>query len=196
MQQTRDLTNLIQDICENTEGDHVDMLTLLNTLNARGFGPLLVGPAIIIVMPTGAIPGVPAFCALLVILVCLQIVFGKKHPWVPQKIKEFSFSRKKFLYYAEKSTPYTRVIDKLIYPRMPYLVKGRAKYVVALLSISLALTIIILGFIPFAALIPACGVLLLGLSLMGRDGLLFIIALIFAAASLALVPYGLTKITG
>ena len=196
MQHTRDLTNLIQDICENTAGDSVDMLTLLNTLKARGFGPLLAGPSLITIMPTGAIPGVPAFCAVLIIIVCTQILLRKKHPWVPKRIKSLSFNRDKFLYYAAKCMPYTQKIDKFIHPRMSFLVKGRAKYLVAITCILLAFTIIILGFIPFAALVPAIGVLLLGLSLMGRDGLLFIIALIFALASLALVPYGITKILG
>jgi hypothetical protein len=196
MQQTRDLTNLIQYMCKNTEGKKVDLVTLLETLNARGFGPLLAGPSIITIMPTGAIPGVPAFCALLIILVCAQILLGNTHPWVPKKVRNFSFSRDKFLHYAGKCTPYTQFIDKLIYPRMSFLVKGKAEYLVALICILLAISIIILGFIPFAALIPASGVLLLGLSLMGRDGLLFIIALLFAAASLALAPYGISKILG
>lgn len=194
MQRTRDLTNLIKYICEHTQGDRIDIITLLKTLHARGFGPLLAAPSIITILPTGAIPGVPALCALLIILVCAQILRGKTHPWVPQKIKDVSFSREKFLYYADKCLPYTQMVDKLIYPRMSFLVKGKSEYLVALICILQALTIIILGFIPFAALVPAFGVLLLALSLMGRDGLLFIVALLFAVASLALVPYSIATI--
>ncbi|MAH05810.1 MAG: hypothetical protein CL561_09650 [Alphaproteobacteria bacterium] len=196
MIKTRDLTNLIDYMCENTQSNKIDFNTLLDSLDARGFGPLLIGPSLITILPSGAIPGVPAICALFIFLMCVQILFGRKHPWVPEKIKTFSFERKTFVKYATRIKPYTEFIDRFIYPRMTFLVRGHSKYLVALLSCFLAISIIILGFIPFAAIIPAMGVFLLGLSLMARDGALFLISLFFVGVSLTLLPYGLSKLIG
>tara|TARA_B100001989_G_scaffold251684_1_gene231497 strand:- start:1172 stop:1762 length:591 start_codon:yes stop_codon:yes gene_type:complete len=196
MNNTAALTQTLEVIKDDTKGQKIDVAELVEVLNSRGFGPLLVGPAIIIILPTGAIPGMPSICALLIIFVSAQILMGRSQPWIPKSLKSFSFSREKFLEALSIAKPYAQKIDKLIYPRFKFLIQDSLKPIIAIISILLSIAIMILGFIPFAAALPASGILLLGLGLTARDGLLFAISFIICIGSLALLPYGYSAIFG
>jgi len=179
------LTATLEAIRDETEqGEHINVEELMAALNSRGYGPLLIGPALITVLPTGAIPGVPAISALLIIFVSVQILFKKKQPWIPKRFKQASFSRKKFVSGLEKVKPYTQKIDSLFYPRMQFLVRHEIQPLIALLCILMSICIIILGWIPFLAMLPASGILLLGLGLSAKDGLMVSISITIMLGSL------------
>ncbi|WP_339927585.1 exopolysaccharide biosynthesis protein, partial [uncultured Cobetia sp.] len=57
------LTGLLEELDREIEGD-ISLGDILEHFNSRGFGPLLVLPALLVLLPTGAIPGVPTTCAL------------------------------------------------------------------------------------------------------------------------------------
>tara|TARA_R100001143_G_C3324093_1_gene116228 strand:+ start:368 stop:961 length:594 start_codon:yes stop_codon:yes gene_type:complete len=179
------LTATLEAIRDDTEqGEQINVEELMGALNSRGYGPLLIGPALITVLPTGAIPGVPAISALLIIFVSVQILFKKKQPWIPTRFKDASFSRKKFVNGLEKVKPYTKKIDSLFYPRMQFLVRHEIQPLIALLCILMSICIIILGWIPFLAMLPASGILLLGLGLSAKDGLMVSISIAIMLGSL------------
>ena len=184
MSETHALTGTLNIIRDGTEGDEISVQALIEALNSRGFGPLLIGPALITILPTGAIPGVPDVCALIVILMSLQILFRRTHPWMPLRLADFSFSREKFLGAIEKAKPYTRKVDRVIYPRLKYFTRDVFEPVIALIAIILSVCIMIMGFIPFLAALPASGILFLGLGLVGRDGLMMVFGFIIFLGSL------------
>jgi hypothetical protein len=183
------LTDTLYAIRGDTGGDTIDVEELIGALDSRGYGPLLMGPALISLLPTGALPGVPAICAVLIILVSVQILIGRSQPWVPKRFQNMSFSRDKFLKALDKAEPYTKKIDTFIYPRFKFLIREELKPVIAFISILLSIAIMILGFIPFLAMLPASGILLLGMGLSGRDGLLLSIAFAICVISLGSLPY-------
>jgi len=190
------LTGTLEALNDETTGEEVSVVDVVEALNSRGYGPLLIGPALITILPTGAIPGVPAVCALLIIFISAQILIKKSHPWLPKKLRDFNFKREKLLSALNKAKPYTQKVDKLIYPRIRFLTGDAAKPVIAISSILLSLAIIVLGFIPFLAALPAAGILLLGLGLSGRDGLFVILAFLICLISLSIVPVFWATITG
>ena len=190
------LTGTLEAIEENTEGDKIDVGTLVSSLNARGFGPLLIGPSLIVILPTGAIPGMPSICALMLIFVSVQIMVGRKNPWLPSRLKDISFSRETFINVISKSKPYTKKIDKFIYPRLEILTSDKLIPLIALLSIVLSVAVSILGFIPFLAALPALGILMLGVGLTAHDGVWFVGAFVVMIASLALFPWAYDVIFG
>lgn len=187
----RALTGTLDAIRDETAGEKISIGDLVDALNSRGYGPLLIGPSLITILPTGAIPGMPSLCALIIIFVSAQLLMGRSHPWLPARLSRISFGRAGFLHALEKARPYTRKIDRLIYPRFKFLIQDSFQPVIALLSIGLSIAIMILGFIPFMAILPASGILLLGLGLSARDGLLFALSFVVAAITLWLLPYGL-----
>jgi hypothetical protein len=178
------LTATLKSIKEDTEeGEKISIGDMVKALNSRGYGALLIGPALITVLPTGAIPGVPAITSILIALVSVQILAGKKEPWIPNKLKNFSFSRKKFINGLERVKPYTKKIDNFFYPRLEFLVSHKIQPVIALVCLMLSACILTMGWVPFLAMIPASAILFMGLGLSARDGLLVIISLLFTIGS-------------
>lgn len=190
----KSITDTLETMKEETQGDTIEMGELVEILNSRGYGPILLGPALIVVLPTGAIPIVPDICALIIIFISVQILFRKQHPWLPQRLMKFSFSRVKMLKAIRWAKPWAQRLDKIFYPRFKFLVRAEFKPFVAIISILLSFAIMVLGFIPFAAMLPALGIFFLALGLTARDGLLFILSFVICGASLASLPYAFSAI--
>lgn len=169
------LTETLDTIKEETDGTKITFGEILDILNSRGFGPLLIAPAVITILPTGAIPTIPTICAVFIILVSVQILMGRHYPWMPKKLKGMSFNRKTYRDVEEKIRPYTKKIDKLFKPRFQFLTGNISQTICALLCLGLAVTMSLVELIPFLAALPAAAILMMGLSLSMKDGILMII---------------------
>ncbi|MBO6551062.1 MAG: exopolysaccharide biosynthesis protein [Rhizobiales bacterium] len=182
-------------IVNETHGDNISVDDFGDVLSTRGYGPLLVGPAIITILPTGAIPGVPDICALLIIFISVQILIGRARPWIPKKLNNFSMKREKYIRVVNQAKPYTKIIDRYLYPRLKFLTREELQPIIALVSILLSLAIMVLSFIPFMAAIPAAGILLLGLGLSSRDGLLLLLSFAVFFISASIIPFAWSILT-
>ena len=169
------LTETLDTIKEETEGTKITFGEMLDILNSRGFGPLLIAPAVITILPTGAIPTIPTICAVFIILVSSQILIGRHYPWMPERLKGISFNRQTYRDVEEKIRPYTKKIDKLFKPRLQFLTGNISQSISALLCIGLAITMSLVELIPFLAALPAAAILMMGLSLSMKDGILMMI---------------------
>lgn len=194
MAQKNGLYDTLAAIERETSGDKIAIKDIVAALERRGFGPLLIAPALITTLPTGAIPGIPAICALFILLIAVQIVFGARHPWLPRPVRDFSFSRKKFQNSVTRYSSYIRWVDDIFHPRFQFLTHKLAQWIIALLCVVLSVFIIILGFIPFAPLLPALAILMFGLGLSVRDGLLTFTGLVVVIAGLLFLPDLLPKL--
>ena len=59
--------NSIVELMDNMyseSGDTTSLGEVIERFEDRGFGPLLLMPALIALLPTGAIPGVPTLCGI------------------------------------------------------------------------------------------------------------------------------------
>lgn len=167
------LTKIIFSLLNDTHSKEMRVGDIFQTIQHRGFGALLVAPALLIILPTGAIPGLPAICAVFIILISLQDLSGQSQPWLPNKLKNVSFSREKFESGFEKIKPYTKKIDKYVHHRLEFLAKSRvSKLLLAVFSILLSIGIIFLGFIPMLSALLALPILFFSLGMSIRDGLL------------------------
>ncbi|WP_158773128.1 exopolysaccharide biosynthesis protein [Cobetia sp. L2A1] len=175
------LTGLLEELDREIEGD-ISLGAILKHFNSRGFGPLLVLPALLVLLPTGAIPGVPTTCALFIVLIAGQLLLGYRTPWLPKRLAQFSFAHARLSHGVQRARPWTRRIDRLLKPRLGFMTRGLAYRGIALLAILLATTMVPLELVPFAAAIPAVTLLLLGLGLVGEDGLVILFALLVMLA--------------
>lgn len=183
------LTETLQAIQDETDGDSISFGDIVAALNNRGFGALLTGPALIVVLPTGAIPGIPSLCAILIILIAAQIVIGRSYPWIPKRLETISFDRQKYKMIVEKSKPYTEWVDGFFHKRLKFLTQDSAQRVIAVLCILLGMSMIPLELVPFAAALPAIAILIFGLSLSVRDGLLASCGFLVIALSMIVLFY-------
>lgn len=167
-------TNIFMDtlnvIEEETNGKHITFGNLLKTLNHRGFGPVLMIPALLALLPTGAIPGVPALCGLTLCLISPQIIAGRAYPWIPSKLEKASFNREKVLALLNKGRPCAKFIDRYVHPRLNFLSHAIVERTVAVLCFILGALMIVVGFVPFVPALIALPILLFALGISAKDG--------------------------
>ena len=104
--------------------------------------------------------------------------------WLPKFIRERSIPKDKWDSAQEKLKPWAKRIDTVIRPRLEWIVQGAMDRVIAAASIVLALSMIPLGLIPFAVMVPGAALLAMGLALTARDGVLAIVGFGFTAGTL------------
>ena len=184
------LKDILQKLRNSTDTQDVSVGNVVSAFEQKGFGPLLMVPALITLLPTGAIPGVPAVCGILIIFIAAQILMGAKHPWLPAKLRRMSIRRDSLNRAVDKAIPYAEKIDKFIKPRWELMSGPIAMRIIAALSILLALSMIFLGFIPFAVAVPSAALTLMGLALSSEDGLLMGLAIGLAVITGWLVLQG------
>lgn len=180
MSEATTLTALLQRL-ETGEGTRLSMGDVLVAIGERGYGPLVLVLALIATLPTGAVPGVPSICGISIALVSAQLALGKRAPWLPKRLRALSIDRDRYTRVADRVMPWTRRLDRLVRPRLPWLTQGAAVRVIGLACIVLGLCMIPLEIIPFAAAAPATGIALMGFGLMGKDGFWVLAGLVPAA---------------
>ncbi|MGM8910310.1 exopolysaccharide biosynthesis protein [Psychrobacter sp. 1U1] len=178
------LTAVLEQLDPDKDAGKVDIGDIMDTLNSKGFGSLIFAPALIAIMPTGGIPGVPTVCGVIIILISIQMLFGKERPWLPQFVDNISFDEDKLHKGVNIASKATRWIDKVVKPRLKSLTSNKAKKVAAALCIFAALAMIPLELMPFAVMIPAASVILFAIALITEDGYVFLAGLLLNLATI------------
>lgn len=176
------LADILNEMEKDAKNGRINLGEMIERLNTRGFGPLLLAVGFIAVLPTGAIPGVSTLVAVLVILVAAQILIGWTSPWIPSKLRKITFPHSYFKKGKDKIMPAARAIDRLIKPRLAFMTSDIAVRIIAVICICIAISMPFLGLIPFALLPPGLAIVFFGLGLSAHDGLLVLIGLTITAA--------------
>lgn len=177
MEKKMNLTAVLKEIEENIDGKKITFGDIVDEFEDRGYGPLLLIASLLIMLPTGGIPGVPTVLAVIIGLISAQLVWGRSTPWLPKKLRGLSFDKKKFTKASTKIKPVTRKIDYILRPRLKHLTKKPMTRFIGVVIIALCLFMPFLEVIPFADIIPASSILLMGLGLTARDGVVTMVGL-------------------
>ncbi|MEC8418306.1 MAG: exopolysaccharide biosynthesis protein [Pseudomonadota bacterium] len=144
--------------------------TLWKSMEKRGFGPMLALPAFWACTPVGAIPGVPSIAGVTILLITLQILLGRRHPWLPSKIMALECDANQINTVVAKIKPYAQRVDKLLVPRCFFMREPVFRSLIALCCAGCGLIMIPLELIPFMGLIPAFAVLIMAVGMATDDG--------------------------
>lgn len=181
--QPKNLDDLLQQLEQAGEDDRpVSIRSMLEATDRRSFGALLLVPGLLVLSPLSGIPGLPSVFALMVTLIALQLLVGRKHFWLPAWLLQRSAPRRKY----DKALAFlrrpARQVDRVLRRRLTFLTHGPlAIRISALLCLAIAATMPPLEIVPFGNSIAGGALTLLGLGLLARDGLM-----ILASASLFL----------
>jgi hypothetical protein len=179
-------TTLRELIARDESGADVSIANVFQRIGDRGFGLLLVILSLPSALPIPAAGYSTPFGILLAIL-GLQMVFGRKTPWLPAWAGKHKLSGG----FVEKmiglSAKFFRYIEVFIRPRMRW-VGSRAglPFMGALVIIMACLMILP---IPLTNTFPAFVIFLIGVGLTEEDGLFCLCASALAVASVALYGY-------
>ena|SRR5690606_162555 len=168
-----------------TAGDPDETLRFADVfagLGERAFGMLLFVATLPAFIP---IPGVGgAVSGPLVMLIGLQLLIGRRTPWLPRFIACRGPHRSAMARFEQRLAPWLTRLERLVRPRMSYLLNHRiagmfSGLLLLLLGLLLALPI------PFTNYVFGALLLLFALALLERDGALMCVAWGLGAVAVA-----------
>ena len=163
-------------MAKETSGETVSLGELLDVVGPRSYGPIIVILGFISISPLTVIPGATWVVAALTLIFTGQIVLGFNRPWLPEKLLSFEFQRKHLLDGAKGLRGWAEILDRILVQRMSFLTRQPFIRFAALMCVGAALITFPLGFVPLGPLLPGLTILVFGLGLAARDGVVVLLA--------------------
>ncbi|MBD2629071.1 exopolysaccharide biosynthesis protein [Trichormus variabilis] len=171
---SQDIKSLLQRLAQQP----LTLGHILAETSERGFSlviALLVLP-FLFPMPPGLTGPFGGACLIL----SLQMVLGRRSPWLPKKIANYQFPRAFAQIILNNLHRVTRVLEKIARPRLARIANNHWTWQLNGLCISW-LTLLLILPIPFTNPIPTVAILLLAVATIESDGLLMCISYVFTA---------------
>lgn len=159
--------NLSRSLGEDEESD-IELKSILDNVEEQGFGLLLMVLSLPSALPVPA-AGYSTPFGILFILLGMQMLLGRRRPWLP----EWAARRKMSRGFAKKAiggaTRWLTFIEKLVHPRLKWISSPFGSrflsFVVVVMAILMTLPI------PTTNTFPAAVIFLIGVGLSEKDGL-------------------------
>ncbi|MDX2263980.1 MAG: exopolysaccharide biosynthesis protein [Hyphomicrobiales bacterium] len=165
---------------ENT-GPEVEVRNIVRGLKDRSFGMLMVMFAV----PNAVIPGISFILGAPIILFALQIVWGRKTPWLPEFMLKRRLSQELFQAITRRVSKFLVWTERWLKPRWVWM-SGRIGQ--AVLGVYLAFTaIVLMAPIPWGNALPAFSIAFISIGLIEKDGAAISIGVLLGLAGAAFV---------
>ena len=197
------LQSLLDQLCAEVDcglnplaKDAVTFRDILATVGRRAYGPLLLIVGLFSISPATVVPGMTWLSAALVLVISLQMAVGQHRPWLPKHLLDASISRDGLMKGISALRPWARRIDALLKPRLTFLAAQPFVNLIAVLCVAAALITFPLGFVPFAPLAPGIAIVIFGLGMTAKDGLLLLVGSAWASVLLVGAPHLIHNVVG
>ncbi len=185
------LSDILTSLAGDESRDRVSVADIFQAMGDRAFGALILIFALPNVIPTP--PGTSALTGAPLVFLSAQLMLGQS-PWLPRIIADRSMTRSDFSSIVTRISPWLARGERMLRPRLGFLIYPPAEYVIGLLCLILA--IILTLPIPLGNILPAVAICLFSCGILERDGVfvLFGTAMFTVAVSVvAGVLYALLK---
>jgi len=168
-------------------GCHISIGELMSRIAERGFGMLLVLLALPTLFPVLP-PGSAATIGLIYTIIGVQMLLGRKYPWLPQRVRNYRLSENTAHKLRERGVGFFKTLERFSRARWMFMETP-------LMLRLVALTVVLMGFIlftplPFMNTLPAFAVMLLGAGLLNRDGIFLLAGLLLSFSLLGFIYFG------
>jgi hypothetical protein len=176
------LSLVLRTLAERAE-PQVSLREIMTALSDRSFGALfiLIAAPNLIPLP----PGSSFIFSIPIIIIAAQLVWGRTFPWLPSSILDRKFDRSILKSLAERLGPPLARIESMLKPRLTVIDQGLQDRLIGLLA--LIAGVILFLPIPLANFVPALAIVLLGLGMIERDGIVMLVGVLLILASIAIV---------
>jgi len=181
------LSAILEEVLAVAGEEEVKIGTLVDEAAERGFGLfmiLLALPTMIPILP----PGSAALIGLLDIGLSVQMLVGLRRPWLPAWIRRYRLSPGAVRRLRQSGLQVLRKLENFSRPRLLPFPEPLIIRVVAFFL--LLLGIILFSPFPFMNTLPGLAVLLLGIGLLNRDGVILLAGVGLSCGILLFVATG------
>ena len=158
---------------------------ILEAVGTRSFAPLLMLTGTLLVSPLSGIPLFPTTMALVVLLVSVQMLVGRRHFWLPSWLLTRALRRQSLLRGIDWLQRPCAIIDRYLQPRFTYLVGRSSQAFIALLCLLIVVMMPVMELIPFSSSIAGIALCAFGLALVALDGLMVLVGYVVIALTAA-----------
>lgn len=161
---------------------------VVDALGRRGTGPILVLLSAVLILPVGMIPGMPGLVALILMLIGLQMLLGNAHLWMPPRLRRIEVSTETLQRVVDHAQPWRHKIRLLLSERLITVVDSSiVQIATSLILIMTGGVIFFIGFVPGLPFVLSIHVLLIGLGMTARDGVVISLGLATIAPAVWLI---------
>jgi len=197
MEEPGDLEEILQYIYRTaamTRGQ-ITVGEIFETVGVRSFSPMLTVIGLLLASPLSGIPFFPTICAIIVLLVAIQLLMGRNHIWLPRVLFARSIRADQLKRAIDWLMPGARFVDRYTAARLTVLVAGPARFLIATICVFLATMMPLMELIPFSSSLAGIALCAFGLSLLAYDGVLSLVAYLMTAAVGGLVTVAIIQST-
>ncbi len=182
----RSASELLVDLAASFPSEKTSVGALIDRLDSRAHGVLLLVLALPMCIPN--VPGISTIFGILMLAPAIQLVLGSRRLWVPQRVRRWEVESDPLRRTLRTAIPTLKRVEYLIKPRWSRLTRFPVTILVGLQTLLMALILILP--IPFANWPPGMTVAITSLALLQRDGVLMLLTIPAAIASVASVYLG------
>ena len=186
------ISEQLAQLAAQAPADAVSLDWILHFLNERAFGLFLLVLALPCCIPF--LYGIPQVVALPLMLVSVQILLGRRSPWLPAKLGQRTVSIEGLQSLSDRAGPWLRKIEAISRPRLSILSRPPLDRLVGLGLVVFSASILVP--LPGTNTVPGVAVVIIAMGLLQRDGILILLGLILGTAWIAtLIVAGATLAT-
>lgn len=170
--------------CSPEHPEQVKVAEVLKLAGERIFGFLFVLLAMPSALPIPA-PGYSAPFGIVILILAVQLIIGRKRPWLPEKTRNQSISLKQMQGILKAGLPWLQRIEAISRPRLSDVCTSLSGRVVIGTAIAL-MGVLMMIPIPGTNTLPAIGIFVTGFGLMEDDGAISLGGLVVCLCGLVL----------
>lgn len=183
VEQTKSISEVLIDLADHAEGERLSIGTLVDALEDRAFGLLLLIFALPCCLPF--LYGVPQIVALPMLFVAAQVAIGRHRPWLPEFLRKRTISAEGFRDMAHRAKRYIGWFESISKPRLTWLVNGPVERLLGLFLLVFSASILVP--LPGTNTIPGIAVAIMSIGIMEKDSLLIFAGTILGAIWVSLL---------
>mgnify|MGYP000123712081 FL=1 len=166
-----DLSRLIDALLPRDGDEWVSVRDVMARIGTTSFAPAILIPALVLVSPISAIPGMPTIGALIILLITAQKLLRREHLWLPDILMRRRVGAERMRQAHAFLRKPAAWIDRHSRGRLRLLTIKPMRVTATLAIFLTALTWPFLELIPMFTSVSAFAVALLAIGLLTRDGL-------------------------
>ncbi len=170
---------------EEERKEKIKLFDLFDLAGERIFGFLFVILSLPSALPIPA-PGYSIPFGVIMFLLAIQLIFGRKTPWLPSKLLYQEIKLVRAQGFVKAGIPWLKRIENLTRPRMNYVCNSLSGQVVIGFAIAL-MSVCMMIPIPGTNTLPAIGIFITGFGLQEDDGFISLIGLVVCSLGVLLV---------
>ena len=185
------LSKVLTRIAHQAGGERITLGELLDALQVRAFGALMIVFAFPNILPSP--PGLAAVLGLPLVVLSALMLAGRD-PWLPDMIARRGLQRDNFRNLVSRATPWIERAERLLRHRMAPLTSSLAQRGIG--AVCLVLALLLMLPVPFGNMLPSLAICILALGVLERDGAWVLGGLVAAAGAsvwVIVLGYALVK---